>query len=183
MITIRYGNIPGDTLEPDGRRGNATGDRENVLQLDWPEWDLLSGPMLVFTERNHQLRTRQGSYTIPLASDPAALDLMLRYVPYLRPQDRSHWMAVPLQLAALRRQWVDILTGTFEYGEWLLVSCAITPKEQAVLPADTGVTPAIPQGFYSQSIEIALKFTADQPGVVVPTPPETPTTTPEGEIF
>lgn len=170
MITIRYGNIPGDELQPDGRRGDATGDRENVLQMNWPEWDLMSAPMLGFTERNHQLRTRDGSYTIPLASDPATLDFMFRYTPYLRDAaDRTHWMAVPLQLAGLRRQWVDILSGNFEYGEWLLVSCHINPKEQGVIPPDAAVTPPVAQGFYSKAVEVSLKFTADQPDVVIPT--------------
>ena len=175
MITIRYGLIPGDTLLPDGRRGTATGDRQNALQLDWPEWETISGPMVSFTERNHQLRTRDGSYTIPLASDPAGLDMMLKFTPYLRPEDdRPHWMTVPLQLAGLRRQWVDVLNGNLEYGEWLLVSCSINAKEQAIVPPNTGVTPAIPQGFQSQSVEVQLRFTADQPGVVIPTLPAAP---------
>ena len=170
MITIRYGAIPGDELLPDGRRGDATGDRENVLQMDWPEWDLLSGPMVSFTERNHVVRTRTGSHTIPLASDPTGLDIMLRFTPYLRgDDDRSHWLAVPLQLAALRRQWVDILSGNLEYGEWLLVTCSISPKEQGVIPPDPAVTPPVPQGAYPKSVEVSLRFTADQPEVVIPT--------------
>lgn len=168
MITIRYGAIPGDELQPDGRRGDATGDRENVLQLDWPEWDLLSGPVVSFTERNHVVRTRTGSYTIPLASDPAALDIMLQFTPYLRDEDRSHWMMTPAQIAGLRRQWVDVLSGNLEYGEWLLVTCQISPKEQGIIPEDVVVTPAVPQGFYSKAVEVSLRFTADQPALVVP---------------
>ena len=169
MITIRYGAIPGN-MTPDGRRGDATDDRPNALQLDWPEWETISGPLVSFTERNHILRTRDGTFTIPLASDAAQMDMMLKFTPYLRDEnDRPHWMTVPLQLAGLRRQWVDILNGNLEYGEWLLVSCSIGPKEQAINPPNTGVTPPIPQGFHAQAVEVSLKFTADQPEIVVPT--------------
>lgn len=187
MITIRYGEIEGQ--EPDGKRGAAVADRPQSIDLEWPDWDITGGPTWTHSVRRHTVPIRGGSYTEILGEDPATFTITLEYIPYIHiiPAERfgeirtggagGKWTEQPTQVALVRGQWVDLLMGEEDMGEWFLYDVQITPGDIGIVPPQGDV----PQGMYGRSVEVRLQFLQDIEGE--PEEGGTPTTGPDGEIF
>lgn len=161
MLTIRYGPVPGNSLDTKRREGE-TGDRPQVLQLDWPAWEVAAPVVLGGTHREYVARVRTGSYTVPLEADPETFTLPLRYLPYQRRELQTHWARDLIAIMGLRGRYFDMLWGDLHWGEWRLLAHSIPMDVFGITPELRAPEDPLPQGMYPKQVDFSLTLRADK---------------------